>query len=573
MTSIFQILIDKGLITHEQITEAKQKASERNEKIGQYLIHNGIVSDTDLVSATAEYSGHDFVDLRKVDPNPKAVQNLTEEFARNNIVIPYKLVKAQDDHGVDDIYIAITARSIDNISLTDSVKSRVQSSSPKNVFFSIALEDEILKAIKKNYRNDDHIRKISSESLNDSQEIEEDDLSNLTEIQEKSPTVKLVDLIIHQAIADKASDIHFEPDEDEFRIRYRLDGVLRDLPNSPPLSLARAVSSRIKILAELNIAETRKPQDGRISVVSNGEEIDLRVSCLPLANGYEKIVMRILDNSNASLPLSKLGFSKHNLNLLESAYKKPNGLILVTGPTGSGKSTTLYSILNTISSPDINIITVEDPVEYTVPRINQVQVNPNPNVGMTFANTLRSALRQDPDVILVGEMRDNETASTAMDASLTGHLVLSTLHTNDAASAVTRLSEMDIEPYLVASVVEAVVAQRLVRKLCIYCKEEYIPDEEIVETTGFKWGEEGEIPIYKPVGCRECVGTGYTGRLAVHEVLVNSEEIARLIIEKAPASQIDKLARKESMISMKDDGWDKVRQGLTHINEVLRVVA
>lgn len=567
MSALFDALVEKGLITHEQVATAIQEAQAQGEKIGTYLTKNDLISETDIVMTTAELAGHPFVDLRIVDPEPKATQELTEEFTRKNAVIPYKLV------GGTDLYIAITAKSIGNISLTDSIKSRVNA---PNVHFSIALESEILKAVKKNYRNDDRIRKISSESqTNDEIKSEaENDLSGMTEIAEKSPTVKLVDLIISQAIMDKASDIHFEPDEDEFRIRYRLDGVLRDLPNSPPLSLATAVSSRIKIMANLNIAETRKPQDGRISVQGpTGAEMDLRISFLPLANGYEKIVMRILDNSNASLPLPALGFSQHNLDLLASAYSKPNGLILVTGPTGSGKSTTLYSVLNTISTPEINIITVEDPVEYTVPRINQVQVNPNPNVGMTFANTLRSALRQDPDVILVGEMRDNETASTAMDASLTGHLVLSTLHTNDASSAVTRLSEMDIEPYLVASVVEAVVAQRLVRKLCQYCKEEYIPDEEKVSRTGFKWGKEGPIPIFQPVGCRECLDTGYSGRLAVHEVLTNSEEISQLILERAPASQVDKQARKETMIPMKDDGWDKVRQGITHIDEILRVVA
>lgn len=570
MSTLFDALVDKGLISKEEILNAQREAAEQHEKIGTYLSKHDLISETDLVSTTAELAGHDFVDLRVVDPDRKAIQELSEEFAKQNVVMPYKIV------GATDIYIAITAKSIGNLSLTDSIKGRVGSSfNPENVHFAIALESEILKAVKKNYRNDDRIRKISSESIStDTSGKEENDLANLTEIAEKSPTVKLVDLIISQAIADKASDIHFEPDEDEFRIRYRLDGVLRDLPNSPPLSLAAAVSSRIKIMSGLNIAEVRKPQDGRISVIGpNGDEMDLRISFLPLANGYEKIVMRILDNSNASLPLPALGFSQHNLDLLEVAYKKPNGLILVTGPTGSGKSTTLYSVLNTISAPEINIITVEDPVEYTVPRINQVQVNPNPNVGMTFANTLRSALRQDPDVILVGEMRDNETASTAMDASLTGHLVLSTLHTNDAASAVTRLSEMDIEPYLVASVVEAVVAQRLVRKLCLYCKEEYMPEEHVIEKTGFKWGKDGEHPIYRPVGCRECLGTGYSGRLAVHEVLSNTEEISRLILDNAPASQIDKVAKQESMIPMKDDGWDKVCQGLTHIDEVLRVVA
>lgn len=564
MPQIFDILIENGVLTSDVLEEAVARSEQENEKLELYLVKNSIVTTAQFIQAGAQLAGQDFVDLQTTDAEISAVRLLPERIAKEYSVIPF--------HKTPDgtVCVAITGKMIEDITATDALRRFIDAD---RVHFYVAVKDEINKAIKKNYRNDERIRQLSSDSISNTGD-DQDDLSDFTEVQERSPTVQLVDLVIRQAITDKASDIHFEPDDDVLRIRYRLDGVLRDLPQTPPIGIAPAVSSRVKILCGLDIAETRKPQDGRLSVSgANGEKMDLRVSFLPLANGEEKIVMRILDNSNATLPLTKLGFSQHNLDMLQNAYKKPNGLILVTGPTGSGKSTTLYSVLNTIASPDINIITVEDPVEYAVPRINQVQVNPNPKVGMTFPNTLRAALRQDPDVILVGEMRDHETAATAMDASLTGHLVLSTLHTNDAASAVTRLSEMGVESYLVASVLEAVVAQRLVRKLCSYCKEAYMPDDETRESTGFSWGDEEPHEIYRPVGCRECLNTGYSGRMAVHEVLTNTEEVSRLIIEKSPSSTIDKQARAETMIPMREDGWDKVRQGLTHIDEVLRIVA
>lgn len=563
--SVFDVLVDKGIVTWESLQEAGNKAQEEGVKIGNYLVTHHLVTPTQMTEAIATSAGYPFVDLSITDINRRALPLVPESRASSYTIIPYDIVD-------DTVYVAAPLTSVEDIDLRDNLYNLL---SPHRVQMVVALTEEIEKAIKKNYRNEEEMRRLAKDSSLDLGEMsgEEDDLSDFTEAREISPSVKLVDLIIEQAITDKASDIHIEPDEDVLRVRYRLDGVLRDQQEFP-LGLAERVSARIKVLCSLAIDETRKPQDGRLSVIGkNGEEMDLRVSILPLANHYEKIVMRILDNSNASLPLAALGFSEFNLKRIESSYKKPNGLVLVTGPTGSGKSTSLYSILNTISTPDINIITVEDPVEYTVPRINQVQVNPNPKVGMTFANTLRSALRQDPDVILVGEMRDHETASTAMDASLTGHLVLSTLHTNDAASAVTRLSEMGIEPFLVSSVVEAVVAQRLLRKLCSECKEAYTPDEDELESTGFEWGPEGPQELYRPVGCRECLNTGFLGRMGVHEVLVKDDDIIHAILEGKSSTEINKIAIQNGMIPIKHDGWERVRQGTTSIQEVLRVAS
>jgi type IV pilus assembly protein PilB len=331
------------------------------------------------------------------------------------------------------------------------------------------------------------------------------------------------------------------------------------------------VTSRVKILSDIDIAERRKPQDGRMSVNHNGRKIDLRVATLPTVWG-EKIVMRILDNSTASLDLRDLSFGESNYEIYKESYQKPYGMILVTGPTGSGKSTTLYATLNAVSKPDINVITVEDPVEYRLPGINQVQVNPK--AGLTFASALRSILRSDPDVVLLGEIRDHETAQIAIEAALTGHLVLSTLHTNDAPSAVTRLTEMGIEPFLVGSALDCIVAQRLARKLCDKCKEPYLPTPEELAAAKFPWDGSEDLPVlYRPAGCTACSKTGYRGRLALHEVMQVTEEIERLAVARASAMEIGKVAVEQGMRTLRDDGWMKVGEGRTSIEEILRVVA
>jgi type IV pilus assembly protein PilB len=370
-------------------------------------------------------------------------------------------------------------------------------------------------------------------------------------------------------VQDRASDIHIEPAERELRVRYRIDGVLHEVMHSPK-TIASGVVSRLKIMADMNIAERRKPQDGRLSVSVNGKKIDLRVASLPTVWG-EKIVMRILDNSTASLNLSDLGFLDASYERYAKSFTKPYGMILVTGPTGSGKSTTLYATLNIVSTPDKNVITVEDPVEYRLAGINQVQVNHK--AGLNFASALRSILRSDPDVVLIGEVRDHETAQIAIEASLTGHLVLTTLHTNDAPSAVSRLIEMGIEPFLVGSSLDCVLAQRLARRLCSKCKVSYVPTPAELISSRFGWEDGMELPtLYRGVGCQNCSKTGYKGRLALHEVMIVSEAVERLAVERAPTEAISRLARSEGMTTLRQDGMAKVGRGDTSLEEILRVV-
>jgi len=353
-------------------------------------------------------------------------------------------------------------------------------------------------------------------------------------------------------------------------VRYRIDGVLHEMQRAPK-QIQNGVTSRLKIMSDIDIAERRKPQDGRLSVIHGGRKVDLRVATLPTVWG-EKVVMRILDNSGSSMSLDDLGLLKHNFDVYKKSYTKPYGMILVTGPTGSGKSTTLYTTLNTVARPEINVITVEDPVEYRMAGINQVQVNPK--AGLTFASALRSILRSDPDVVLLGEIRDHETAQIAIEASLTGHLVLSTLHTNDAPSAITRLTEMEIEPFLVGSALDSVVAQRLARRLCDRCKQSYTPVATEIAALGFWIDPDLSVPVlYQPTGCQVCSNTGYRGRIAIHEIMAVSEEIERLAVRRASSAEIKKVATAEGMLTLRQDGWSKAQMGLTSIEEILRVVA
>src|SRR5207342_546581 len=364
---------------------------------------------------------------------------------------------------------------------------------------------------------------------------DDDDLSKVKEIVEDAPIVKYVNLLITQAIQDRASDIHLEPTETDLRVRFRIDGVLHEVMRSPK-AIQSGVISRLKIMADINIAERRIPQDGRLSVNAHGKKVDLRVATLPTVWG-EKVVMRILDNSTARLDLTDLGFSEDNYERYSRSFTKPYGMILVTGPTGSGKSTTLYATLNIVSKPEVNVITVEDPVEYRLPGIAQVQTNPK--AGLSFAAALRSILRSDPDIVLIGEIRDHETAQIAVEASLTGHLVLATLHTNDAPSAVTRLIEMGIEPFLVGSALDCVLAQRLARRLCVKCREPFTPNRDEMRAWRFPWPQSEPLPtLHRPAGCAHCSKTGYKGRLALQEVMNVSERIERMAVERASGDEI-----------------------------------
>ena len=408
---------------------------------------------------------------------------------------------------------------------------------------------------------------IAADELRD-----DDDEAVVREAVEDAPIVKFVNLLIAQAVADRASDIHVEPTEHDLRIRFRVDGVLHEVMHSPR-SIQGGVISRLKVMADINIAERRIPQDGRISLNVAGKAIDLRVATLPTVYG-EKVVMRILDKTRAQLSLADLGFHPAVLPRFEACFRKPYGTILVTGPTGSGKSTTLYATLNVLNSPDKNVITVEDPVEYRLPGVNQVQVNPK--AGLTFASALRSILRSDPDIVLVGEIRDRETATIAVEASLTGHLVLSTLHTNDAASTPMRMVEMGVEPFLVVSALDCVVAQRLARKLCDRCREEYEPTHAELTEAGWPAAllkAEGPPTLYRAIGCAACSRTGYRGRLAVHEVMVMSEEISRMVVERYSSEDIKKTALSQGMLTLREDGLVKVAQGKTTLEELFRVIA
>jgi type IV pilus assembly protein PilB len=431
----------------------------------------------------------------------------------------------------------------------------------------VSTRSDVLAAIDRAYRAGDELDSLTSAM--DSRNDDEEDLSKIREVVEDAPIVKFVNLLITQGIQDGASDIHLEPAEYDLRVRFRIDGVLHEVMRSPK-SIQSGVISRLKIMADINIAERRIPQDGRLSVNAFGKKVDLRVATLPTVWG-EKVVMRILDNSTAMLDLKDLGFSLGNLERYQQSFTKPYGMILVTGPTGSGKSTTLYSTLNKINRPEVNIITVEDPVEYRLAGINQVQTHAK--AGLTFAAALRSILRADPDVVLIGEIRDHETALIAIEAALTGHLVLATLHTNDAPSAVTRLIEMGIEPFLVGSALDCVLAQRLARRLCGKCKEPYTPSAETLLAARFPWTEGEPLPIlHRAVGCSACAKTGYKGRLALHEVMRVTESVERLTVERASSSDIERVAHGEGMVSLRLDGMAKVAAGVTSLDEILRVV-
>jgi len=429
---------------------------------------------------------------------------------------------------------------------------------------------DLLSAIDRFLRSDDDMNDLTTTMVETNALVENFNFGDTGSSEGAAPIVRLVNLLVNQAIQDRASDIHIEPTERDVRIRYRIDGVLHDMPSSPK-SIQNGLISRFKIMSDIDIAEHRKPQDGRMSVQYEGRKIDLRVATLPAVWG-ETIVLRILDNSKSELDIRNLAMLDRNFKVYAESYAKPYGLILVTGPTGSGKSTTLYTTLAVVSNPKINVITVEDPIEYRMANINQVQVNPK--AGLTFASALRSILRSDPDVVLIGEIRDHETAQIAVEASLTGHLVFSTLHTNNAPSAITRLIEMGIEPFLVGSALECVVAQRLSRRLCANCKVPVEHDQEYLAALNFTFDSDKKPPvIYRGVGCAICSKTGYQGRIAIHEVMLVTEEIQRLAVARASSADIARLAGEQGMITLHEDGWAKVQLGLTSIEEILRVVA
>jgi type IV pilus assembly protein PilB len=549
------VLVKTGIITIEQLGEALRASRERTQNLARVLIEDHLLTEEQFVATLAGQLGLEFVDLAGYPVDPVAAQLVSESLARRYLAMPIgwwegKLLVAMADpsnvFAIDDIR-ALTGADVRQVVVT---------------------ADALQAAIGKYYRRDTEAEHVSAEAAASSAAVDDDPLNRIKEVREDAPIVRLVNLLISQAISDRASDIHVEPTGKDVRIRYRIDGVLHDVMRSPR-NIQNGIVSRLKVMADINIAERRVPQDGRITTMIEGRPVDLRVATLPTVHG-EKVVMRILDNSSANLRLSELGFLPVNMTRYQVSYGKPYGTILVTGPTGSGKTTTLYATLNMLNEPTKNVITVEDPVEYQLEGINQIQVNNK--AGLTFASALRTILRADPDIILIGEIRDKETASIAVEAALTGHLVLSTIHTNDAATTPNRLVEMGVEPFLVGSALDCVVAQRLARKLCERCKEAYEPEEGALAALGW---EVVELPekLYRAVGCQVCGNTGFMGRFAVHEVLTVNEEVERMIVEHGHAEDIRKAAIADGMITLREAGLMSVAAGVTSVEEVLRVIA
>ena len=557
MKQLGEVLLDEGLVTEAQLLAALDEQTSMGTSLGRTLVELGVLTEAQLVRALAAQVGMEFVDLDEYAVDRAAVSMVPAALCRRYAVLPV---------GLRDGALVLATADPGNVVAVDDVRTV----SGMAVIPVVATYDNVLRAIDRFCRADDEMEDLSS-AFEDEQAAPEADLSRLGDfVDDDAPIVRYVNLLVTQAITDRASDIHIEPTEHDLRVRYRIDGVLHETQRSPK-NIQGGVISRVKIMSDIDIAEKRKPQDGRMSVNHLGRKIALRGATLPTVWG-EKIVMRILDNSTASLDLRDLSFLDHNYEAYRESYTKPYGMILVTGPTGSGKSTTLYATLNAVSRPEINVITVEDPVEYRLPGINQVQVNPK--AGLTFAAALRSILRSDPDVVLLGEIRDHETAQIAIEAALTGHLVLSTLHTNDAPSAVTRLTEMGIEPFLVGSALDCVVAQRLARRLCGKCKEPYVPTPAELEAARFPWVPGEPLPeLFRPAGCSACSRTGYKGRLARPEVMRGTEDIARHAVAHSSSAAIAATAEKQGMTSLRNDGWHKVALGQTSIEEILRVVA
>lgn len=543
------MLVQEGLLDRANLERATEIQSETGMPLGRILVEEGFVKETDLVKTLAGHIGLEFVSLDDITIDPSASALIPEPLARRYTAIPISfegggLVVAMADPAnvlaIDDI------RAITGLEVI-----------PK-----VATKTEVEDAIGRMAQFDESVTDLG-DLLDEDTEVE--DLSAMEASVDEAPVVKLVNTIITRAINERASDIHIEPGEKDLRVRFRIDGVLHE-SMSTPRAISNAMVSRLKIMADINIAERRIPQDGRVSLKVSGKQVDLRVATLPSVYG-EKVVLRILDRSSVMLELTDLGFGEGNLERFREAYERPYGAILVTGPTGSGKSTTLYATLNVINDPRVNIITVEDPVEYRLPGITQVQVNRK--AGLTFASALRSILRADPDIALIGEIRDRETAQIAIEAALTGHLVLSTLHTNDAASSIGRLIEMEVEPYLVASSIDGILAQRLARRLCEKCKTTAPAPVEEFE----KLGLESPKEVYTPEGCGSCSQTGYRGRLALHEVLLVDEEIQRLAVEHRPSDEIKAAALEAGMTTLWQDGIEKVGAGVTSLEEIMRVVA
>lgn len=559
--AILQILVKMGALKEHQIEELKRDIQTTGIPLQTYLLEKDILSQKDIAKAYATYFSIPYIDvITEKMTDQTLLAKVQFQFLRTNLVMPIihedKLFIIMADPAnvaaMDELVLLLGKHAAQAVSTGAVIIDAI------NRFYPLQGATSMMEELEED-------TKLIEGEL-DIGIVDENDVLSMVS---KTPIVKLVNHVLFQAVKKDASDIHVEPYEKEVRIRYRVDGAMF-LALTPPKRVQSALISRLKIMANLDIAEKRKPLDGRIEIKVAGKEIDIRMSVLPVQFG-ERVVMRLLDKSKTFMHLNKLGFSARDLKVVLHAISEPNGIMLVTGPTGSGKTTTLYAILSRLNDPSVNIITVEDPVEYQISGINQVQVNEK--VGLTFASALRSILRQDPDIVMIGETRDAETAQIAIQASLTGHLVLSTLHTNSAAATITRLIDMGIEPFLISSTITAVLAQRLVRKLCDACKKRYTPLPETLKTLGISSEHAQQIVFYEAVGCPKCMESGYSGRIPIFEVMQVTHGIAKLIIARADARAIQKQAIADGMTILIQDGIVKIEAGLTTVQEVLSVAS
>jgi general secretion pathway protein E len=549
------LLVDVGKLERTDVDRALRLQREQDEweRIGSILVKLGLVSEKDVAESLANQLDLELVDRADYPDERPAGTEVTARFLKKNKA----LILDEDEHALS----VVMADPLDDY-VVDALKLR----SGKTIIPRLGVPSEIEYALEQIFDSNQAGTGAADTDLVAAQYL--DDVEQLKELAGEAPVIKLVNQLIHKAAESGASDIHIEPFEGQLKVRYRVDGLLREV-DSPPMQSAAAVISRVKIMANLNIAERRLAQDGRFKQRVRGVEYDLRVSTVPTMYG-ESVVMRLLQRDAVAMDFVSLGFNDAQVQAMRDVLATPHGILLVTGPTGSGKSTTLYAALKHLNQPERMIITVEDPVEYNIRGINQMQVKPQ--IGLTFANALRSIVRQDPDDIMIGEMRDTETAQIAVQSALTGHLVLSTLHTNDAAGSVMRLLDMGVQDYLLTSAVTAIQAQRLVRTLCTECREEYTPIDEVVNRWSLdRFADDGKITLYRPVGCEHCGDTGYSGRLAILEILMMSNEIRDLVLKRCDVGDIARLAAEQGMVTMRDDGLQKAVAGLTTIEEVLRV--
>ena len=549
MKRLGDILVESGFLNATELAEVLGVQKETGKRLGEVIVESGLMTEFDILRAVSSQYDYPIIDLTSIEVDPKATALLNQKFCEDNVVLPI---------GFDNDNLVVAIDDPMNITIEDEL----QFQTGFQITLMLATHSSIINAIKVNYGKES-AAKAAEELGADFDKDDDDAMSEINDAVNSAPVVKLVNSMIDYAIRAGSSDIHIEPLEDRVRVRIRIDGVMQEVMSNP-LSARDAITTRIKILGGMNIAEKRIPQDGRITTEINGELVDMRVSILPTVTG-EKTVIRILAKNDANLNRKWLGISDHNNDLINKIIKVPQGICLISGPTGSGKTTTLYTLLAEKNTPEVNIITVEDPVEIRIPGLNQVQVNSK--AGMTFASGLRSILRQDPDIILVGEIRDGETAEIAMRAAITGHLVFSTIHTNDAVSSINRLIDMGLEPYMVSTALVGVVSQRLVRRVCTNCRETIEPDEYDVQTLRLEPGQK----IYHGKGCSECNDKGYKGRIAIHEIVVMTKKMKALLEKRASEEDMRQLAVTEGTQMLQESARALVLEGITTVDELNRV--